>query len=85
LVHLVMERLLSFLLISSRWGRYEVLDQLYILLVVVVSRTDAGHVGLVLKYRVFVNYVDQRAASSVEADGDFWTLESTVLQLYCIF
>jgi hypothetical protein len=73
LVHLVMERLLSFLLISSRWGRYVVLDRVYILLVVVVSRMDAGHVGLVSKYMVFVNYVDQREASSVEADGDFWT------------
>ena len=72
LVHWVMERLLSFLLISSRWGRYEVWDQVYILLEVAVSRMDAGHGGLVLKYMVFVNYVDQRAASSVEADGDFW-------------
>ena len=70
-VHSVMARLLSFLLISLRWGQYEVLDRVYILLVVAVSRMDAGHGGLVLKYMVSVNYVDQREASSVEADGDF--------------
>jgi len=58
----------------------------YILPAVVVSRMDAGHGGLVLKYMVFVNYVDQRAASSVEADGlSFGLLMSTVLQLYYIF
>jgi hypothetical protein len=71
LVHSVMEKSLSFLLIYLRWGRYGVLGLVYILLVVSVSRTDAEREDLVLKYMVFGNYVDQRAACRAKPMGDF--------------
>ena len=59
---------------------------MYILLGVVVSRMDVGSVDLVLKYRVFGNYVDQREASSVEADGDFSILKGRLCyNSPCIF
>lgn len=59
---------------------------MYILLGVVVSRMDVGSVDLVLMYMVFVNYVDQREASSVEADGDFSILKGRLFyNSPCIF
>lgn len=61
LVHSVMARLLFFLLISTRLGQCEVLVPVYIL-GVVASFPSVG-VDLVLKCMVFVNDVDQTAAS----------------------
>ena len=64
-VHLVMVRLLSFLLISWIWTQCVGSDLVYILAGVVSSPLCLGDVDLELKYMAFVNDVDQRAASSV--------------------
>jgi len=64
-VHLVMVRLLSFLLTFWIWRQCVGSDLVYILPEVVSFPLCLGDVNLVLKYMAFVNDVDQRAASSV--------------------